>query len=237
MQLKSTALTSRRTAKCERALLSATRAERLKMKYKVGDKVRVRQWEDMEKEFGLDSAGDIKTHHPFVSPMRKYCGKEFIIKEVYNNSYRLEGCGVWNFTDETIVPVCNKKIVITTDGKTTLARLYEGGKVTKASKAQCSPDDEFDFITGAKLAFERISQHEKEQEHKEKKLYSGKVVCVEKYYSDAAYTVGKIYEFRDGKVKIDNGHKIGSLQGIYTLDDWNKGYGILFYAKFIELKE
>lgn len=31
---------------------------------KVGDKVRVRDWEDMEEEFGLDRDGDIKAHLP-----------------------------------------------------------------------------------------------------------------------------------------------------------------------------
>ena len=29
------------------------------MKYKVGDVVRIREWDDMEKEFGLDDIGDI----------------------------------------------------------------------------------------------------------------------------------------------------------------------------------
>jgi len=29
------------------------------MKYKAGDKVRIKTWEDMEKEFGLDSYGNI----------------------------------------------------------------------------------------------------------------------------------------------------------------------------------
>ena len=31
------------------------------MRYKVGDKVRVRQWDDMAKEFGTDEAGRIDT--------------------------------------------------------------------------------------------------------------------------------------------------------------------------------
>ena len=46
------------------------------MKYNVGDKVRVRQWDDMEKEFGLDFNGnDISVPNcGFVKEMRKYCG-------------------------------------------------------------------------------------------------------------------------------------------------------------------
>lgn len=52
------------------------------------------------------------------------------------------------------------KIVITTDGKTTLARLYHDKKVVKSVEAKCSPDDDFDFMIGAKLAFDRLSENE-----------------------------------------------------------------------------
>ena len=50
-----------------------------------------------------------------------------------------------------------QKIVITTDGKTTLARLYEEEKVVKSAEAHCSPDDKFDFSVGANLAMERLT--------------------------------------------------------------------------------
>lgn len=51
----------------------------------------------------------------------------------------------------------SQKIVITTDGvKTTTARLYEGKQVIKTAVAKCSPDDEFDFNIGAKIAFDRL---------------------------------------------------------------------------------
>lgn len=50
---------------------------------KVGTKVRVRAWEDMEKEFGLDSDGDVKTHEHeqmcFAKDMSDFCGKETFI--------------------------------------------------------------------------------------------------------------------------------------------------------------
>ena len=54
------------------------------MKYKVGNKVRVRQWDDMAKEFG-ESAGSIDTPAcSFEENMRLYCGTIVTIKEVKN---------------------------------------------------------------------------------------------------------------------------------------------------------
>lgn len=76
------------------------------------------------------------------------------------------GHGMW------LVPGCLEliksapveKIVITHDGKTTLARLYEGNKVVKSAEAKCDPRDEFIFKEGAELAFERLTGEEKKEE-------------------------------------------------------------------------
>lgn len=51
---------------------------------------------------------------------------------------------------------CNKKIVITSDGKETLARLFEENKCVKSATAKCAPEDTFDFETGAKIAIKRL---------------------------------------------------------------------------------
>ena len=60
-----------------------------------------------------------------------------------------------------------QKIVITADGNVTLARLYDGKTVIKSATAKCSPDDKFDFATGARIAFDRLIGEEKtEQEQK-----------------------------------------------------------------------
>lgn len=58
--------------------------------------------------------------------------------------------------------VQDQKIVITTDGEEIHATLYEDKKPIKTAKAKCSPDDTFDFATGAKLAFERLMGEAKE---------------------------------------------------------------------------
>lgn len=51
----------------------------------------------------------------------------------------------------------DQKIVITHDGKTTTAKLFENKKCIKTAKAKCSPSDEFDFNVGASIAFERLT--------------------------------------------------------------------------------
>lgn len=54
--------------------------------YNVGDRVTIRQWDDMAAEFGLDEYGDIKVPKAyFTEPMRKYCGKTLTI--VRKNHY------------------------------------------------------------------------------------------------------------------------------------------------------
>lgn len=54
---------------------------------KVGDKLRVREWEDMEREFGLDRDGDIKCTPFFIEEMRKFCGKVVNVNEVAYDPY------------------------------------------------------------------------------------------------------------------------------------------------------
>lgn len=51
----------------------------------------------------------------------------------------------------------DEKIVITHDGKTTTAKLFDGKKVMKTAKAKCNPSDEFDFNVGASIALARLT--------------------------------------------------------------------------------
>ena len=65
-----------------------------------------------------------------------------------------------NFAN-SLIPVTEqndstKKIVITTDGKTTTAKMYYGKSCIKVSEARCCPSDTFDFQTGAEIAFNRL---------------------------------------------------------------------------------
>ena len=64
----------------------------------------------------------------------------------------------WAYNDDIeLAPAASaQKIVITTDGVTTLARLYDGKKVVRNAEAKCSPPDTFDLFTGAQLALDRL---------------------------------------------------------------------------------
>lgn len=64
------------------------------MKYQVGDKARVRQWEEMAEEFGLTIDGLIKTGNWYFNDMmRVFCGKELEIIERCEDYYITKGNG------------------------------------------------------------------------------------------------------------------------------------------------
>lgn len=58
--------------------------------FKVGDKVRIRQWDDMAKEFGIDKNGDIEASSGFIQEMKPLCGKKAKIGEIYGKRVFLE---------------------------------------------------------------------------------------------------------------------------------------------------
>ena len=65
--------------------------------YNIGDKVTIRQWEDMAAEFGLNELGNIKVPKFFTESMKKYCGQTLPIVHVNHylppefDSYYLDG--------------------------------------------------------------------------------------------------------------------------------------------------
>lgn len=52
--------------------------------FKIGDKVRIRQWDDMEAEFGLNGL-DIQCNLYFIPEMRHLCGVEGIVRLIHED--------------------------------------------------------------------------------------------------------------------------------------------------------
>lgn len=124
-------------------------------KFKAGDKVRVKTELKCGKNYYMEGSEE---RNSFVPQMGKHKGEVVTISKIVRNQYRIiEDKEAWGWVDEMFEPVYCEKIVITTDGKTTLARLYNGKEVIKSAEAKLSKNDEFDFMTGAKLAMERLT--------------------------------------------------------------------------------
>lgn len=97
--------------------------------------------------------------------------------------------------------------------------------------ARCNPEDEFNFETGAKLAFERLLPPA------EPTYYNGKVVCIAN--TDGKYTtkfvkVGEIFEFKNGVSQYKDGTSFPGTRDPYkSLEELNKSH----CGKFVEVIE
>ena len=157
-------------------------------KFKVGDRVRVIKNCDGAKK-GM--VGTIAVVDKPKLPRARTIGVKFDKKFYGGHSLtgRCEfGYGHWVYPD-CIELISGNKIVITADGATTTARFYDGKKVIKAAKAECSPEDEFDFKIGAKIAFDRLVDNEIKNP---RKYYNGKVVFSE---NTGDFKEGALYVF------------------------------------------
>lgn len=126
------------------------------MKYKVGDKVRIRK----DLKIGEQYDGFCYV----IQKMHDLGGKIACITEVIEcpGVYRInlgDRC-YWTakmFEDVGMeVQGMNKCVVIDVDGNKVVARCGD-----KKGIARCHPDDDFDFYVGAKLALERLEETEK----------------------------------------------------------------------------
>lgn len=53
--------------------------------FAVGDRVRIRDWDDMASEFGINEYGEIPCKYTFAREMRDFCGQEYTISTTRNN--------------------------------------------------------------------------------------------------------------------------------------------------------
>ena len=181
-------------------------------KFKIGDRVKAVKEYDGNKNI----VGKIGTVIALYDYGTGNIGVEFDDKIAFG----VHTCGgkgkdghCWWCSDDTLEPVRrNEKIVITTDGKTTTAKMYDGKTVTKTATSKCSPDDKFDFDTGAKIAFERLTGTPKVTE--EKPLLNTKICIVD---GDEAFKTGHIYDIINGKIKNSSGELLPYKNAFHSI--------------------
>lgn len=127
----------------------------MEFKYKVGDKVAV-----------LDGSEADHYTAGWVVSMKPYVGKtlEVMCQEADFGSpvYKLVGGGCWHYDEKylapanSVAPTSSDRIVIYTDKKDPSKVIAKDISTGKTGVAKCSPEDIFDFYTGAKLAMNRL---------------------------------------------------------------------------------
>ena len=80
-----------------------------KHEFKVGDKVRIRQWDDMAEEFGLNENGNIDCLYCFVDEMKIFCGEIATIVCINGITVHLrfnngKSNSRWNFSRDMLEP-------------------------------------------------------------------------------------------------------------------------------------
>lgn len=114
--------------------------------FKLGDKVRAKH----NAPYGITTNG-------WVGEVVKICNNNnMVVHGKGACGKKKDGCG-FTVSPMYFEKVCDNKVVITTDGITTTAKLYDGKTVVKTAEAKCAPDDEFNFETGARIAFNRLT--------------------------------------------------------------------------------
>ena len=165
-------------------------------KFNIGDKVKTHS----ERGRGVNGVA-------YVSSMDEYSGAIARVEGinrandngVENWFYNLENTPFY-WHESLLEAVKNEnKIVITTDGTTTCAALYDGHKLIREAKAICSKDDTFDFETGAKIAFERLTA--KPAEPKPKKALKPLNTKIFVLDGDNILKSSHIYEVKNGKIR------------------------------------
>lgn len=128
-------------------------------KFKVGDKVRVINNPNTNMHYYMDDRSDWQD---FVFDMPSMAGKVVTISSVARHGYRIKE-HQWHWTDEMFSGFATEPrefIVIRRDGSDVIASHKRGNEIVKTAKAKCAPGDEFNFDTGAKLAFDRLMGRE-----------------------------------------------------------------------------
>ena len=146
-------------------------------KFKVGDIVKPNDNMSTHPLGGLVLAKMLEGEVTYIDEKDKTMS--VIMKKMANGFLSHEGLEFTNLKMDCFDLVAPKReLHVTSDGTTTHAVLKEGGKVVRRAKAVCSPDDEYSFETGARLAVDRVFGKEAEKKEPKFKFKVGNMVKV-----------------------------------------------------------
>lgn len=169
---------------------------------KVGDKVTVRSWEDMEKEYGLNAFGNIMIGQRFVKEMKKFCGCEVTIRNVSDSdTIFIDGDFEYTWSPEMFEPV--GKLLSANEVWKWLGDNYSNRRYADAFEV----DYTFEGLS-ADFTFEEITKMVSDYVNSQTKLYNGNIVCTKA--ESSLFTQWKKYEVKDGFLVGNFGKTYGS---------------------------
>lgn len=183
----------------------------------IGKRVRIREWNDMAKEFGLDDLGFIKCKGIFTDEMKGLCGEEFVVTHIDKKT--LKGHNFGYYITEDMVTIVEDIMYFTNN---TVVVAMQGNKV---GIAKCCPTDVFDLEFGKALAKARLEEDTTE----EKFLLTGRVEG-KTYYCVNAY--GQILERTENYSEIDD--SLANVGNYFTTEE--KAEASEIYKAFAKLK-
>lgn len=218
-----------------------------KYEFKVGDRVQFKEWDEMGKEFGFCTDGDINTMCLFREEMRHLCGTYATIADlipfaghylVILCNFTTTGDTCWNITPDMLKPASTKKRVdepkkLETTYPTITAHVIEGNKTTvmlsdgRIGEVTCYHKDTFDPTVGVAEAYKKalgINKAEDKPIVKEVKRPAniGEYVKVVDAKLNLGYQNGDIL-----KVRIKNPHTIMAHKKCGDVAVWHSEYVVL----------
>ena len=187
---------------------------------------------------------EVKKHIGLTKEIWGKIAERYVVAESVGGTVVGDTCyhGRWAFDPEAF----EKEYIEERPFKFEVGKQYKYGnciiEITDAERRDpYSPQYKYKDVKGETLGIKHFSEKSifanELTPYDPPKYYNGKVVCVEKSASYMAYTVGKVYEFKDGRVKIDNGNIIpdAGQKPVSSVDEWNNNPDT--YAKFIPFVE
>ena len=192
------------------------------MRFKEGDKVRVKKFK--ERPIGWENEG--KMDHLMGKVVEIKSSTPWGGYNVYDQKHHCE----WNFVEDDLEPVNETIVIYRKDREVIAVDKATGDKAI----AKCSPEDTFDFNVGAKLAFDRLMNGNKENITVEDMRNRLKSYCFGRRYCGGCKLESKTYRCGRGAhfmTKDDNGN--------YTMSDEEikDAYNIVFGTCIKESKQ